>query len=53
MRPSGIRRDWLSDELNTHGMCAAGYFVETRQLAEPPDAPASNAHDVVYSGRCL
>lgn len=48
-----IRRDWLADELNARGMCAAGYFIETRQLAEPPDAPSSNAHDVVYTGRCL
>ena len=48
-----IRRDWLADELNSRGMCAAGYFVEIRRLVEPPDAPATNAHDVVYSGRCL
>ncbi len=48
-----IRRDWLADELNSHGMCAAGYFVEIRRLVEPPDAPSSNARDVVYSGRCL
>lgn len=48
-----LRRDWLADELNARGMCAAGYFVETRQLVEPPDAPSSNAHDVVYTGRCL
>src|SRR6266853_7060293 len=46
-----IRRDWLADELNARGMCAAGYFVEIRRLVEPPDAPSSNAHDVVYSGR--
>ena len=48
-----IRRDWLDDELNARGMCAAGYVVEIRRLVEPPDAPSSNAHDVVYSGRCL
>ena len=48
-----IRRDWLADELNARGMCAAGYFVEIRRLVEPPDAPSGNAHDVVYSGRCL
>ena len=48
-----IRRDWLADELKDRGMCAAGYFVETRRLVEPPDAPSSNAHDVVYTGRCL
>ena len=48
-----IRRGWLADELTDRGMCAAGYVVETRQLVEPPGAPLSNAHDVVYSGRCL
>src|SRR5256885_16359514 len=48
-----IRRDWLADELNSHGMCAAGYFVEIRRLVEPPDAPATNAHDVVHNGRWL
>ena len=48
-----IRRDWLADELNARGMCSAGYFVEIRRLVEPPDAPSGNAHDVVYSGRCL
>ena len=48
-----IRRDWLADELNARGMCAAGYFVEIRRLVDPPDAPFSNAHDVVYTGRCL
>ena len=48
-----IRRDWLADELNARGMCAAGYFIEIRRLVEPLDAPSSNAHDVVYTGRCL
>jgi hypothetical protein len=48
-----IRRDWLADELNARGMCVGGYFVEIRRLVEPPDAPSSNAHDVVYAGRCL
>jgi hypothetical protein len=48
-----IRRDWLADELNAHGMCAAGYFIEIRRLVEPPAAPSSNARDVVYTGRCL
>ena len=48
-----IRRDWLADELDARGMCGAGYFIETRRLVEPPDAPSSNAHDIVYSGRCL
>ena len=48
-----LRRDWLAQALGEHDMCPAGYVVEIRQLAVPPDAPSSNAHDVVYSGRCL
>jgi hypothetical protein len=48
-----IRRGWLAEELTAHGMCNAGYVIETRQLVEPPGASSSNAHDIVYSGRCL
>jgi len=45
-----IRRNWLAEELGAHGMCGAGYVVETRRLLE---GPAGNAHEVVYTGRCL
>jgi hypothetical protein len=48
-----IRRDWLAEALTAHGMCGAGYVVETRRLVEPPAPADTNAHDVVYSGRCL
>ena len=48
-----IRRDWLAEELSAHAMCGRGYVVETRRLAEPPAPPETNAHDVVYTGRCL
>ena len=48
-----IRRDWLAEDLAAHGMCDAGYVVETRRLVEPPAPPGTNAHDIVYSGRCL
>lgn len=48
-----IRRDWLAEELTARGMCGAGYVVETRRLTEPPEPPATNAQDIVYSGRCL
>ena len=47
-----IRRDWLAEELAAHTMCDAGYVVETRQLSEPPAPPNSNAHDIIYTGRC-
>ncbi len=48
-----IRRDWLAQELTAYGMCPAGYVVETRRLVQPPAPPDTNAHDIVYSGRCL
>src|SRR5690348_8475720 len=48
-----IRRDWLAQELSAHAMCGGGYVVETRRLAEPPAPPDTNAHDIVYTGRCL
>ena len=48
-----LRRGWLAEGLGARGMCNAGYVVETRLLVEPPDGSARNAHDVVYSGRCL
>jgi hypothetical protein len=47
-----IRRDWLAEVLGAHDMCAAGYVVETRRLLEP-EQPVGNAHDVVYTGRCI
>ncbi len=47
-----IRRDWLAEELGARGMCSAGYVIETR-LLEPTNEPLSNAHEVVYTGRCL
>ena len=48
-----IRLGWLAEALTARGMCNAGYVIETRQLLEPPEPPSSNAHDVVYTGRCL
>jgi hypothetical protein len=48
-----IRRDWLAEELREHDLCAPGYVIETRRLAPAPEQPDSNAHDIVYTGRCL
>ena len=48
-----IRRDWLAEALTAHGMCAAGYVVETRRFEQPWDGPFGNGGDVVYTGRCL
>ena len=48
-----IRRDWLAEALTAHGMCAAGYVVETRRLVQPWQGPFGNGGDIVYTGRCL
>ena len=48
-----IRRDWLAEALTAHGMCDAGYVVETRRFVQPPDGPFGNGGDIVYTGRCL
>lgn len=48
-----IRRGWLAEELTEHDICGAGYVIETRRLTPLPEEPVSNAHNVVYTGRCL
>ena len=48
-----IRRDWLAEALTAHGMCQAGYVVETRRFLQPWDGPFGNGGDIVYTGRCL
>jgi hypothetical protein len=48
-----IRRGWLAEALADHGMCAAGYVVETRRFEQPWEGPFGNGGDIVYSGRCL
>ena len=48
-----IRRDWLAEAVTAHGMCAAGYVVETRQFVQPWQGPFGNGGDIVYTGRCL
>ena len=48
-----IRRDWLAQELTAHGMCGAAMLSKPAGLSEPPAPPATNAHDIIYTGRCL
>jgi len=48
-----IRRDWLAEALTAHGMCTAGYVVETRRFVQPWEGPFGNGGDIVYTGRCL
>jgi hypothetical protein len=48
-----IRRDWLAETLLAHGMCGAGYVIETRRFVQPWEGPFGNGGDIVYTGRCL
>jgi hypothetical protein len=48
-----IRRDWLAEQLSERDMCPSGYVVEIRRLVPAPEPPPNNAHDVIYTGRCL
>jgi hypothetical protein len=48
-----IRRGWLAEEVTENRMCPTGYVVEIRRLLPAPEPPPSNAHDVLYTGRCL
>ena len=58
-----IRRDWLAQALEAHGMCRGGYVVYQRDLVIPPQRAAfsgpppgpnfGNGGAVVYSGSCL
>ena len=45
-----LRRSWIADAVQAHGLCLRGYVVETRRLV--PD-PSSNDGAILYEGRCL
>ena len=48
-----IRREWLAEALAAHGMCQAGYVVETRRFVQPWEGPFGNGGDIVYTGGCF
>jgi hypothetical protein len=48
-----LRRDWIADAVQAHGMCLAGYVVETRRFVPDADGPFGNGGDILYAGRCL
>jgi hypothetical protein len=48
-----IRRQWLAQALEAHGMCAGGYVIDSRHLAPLEQGRFANDSDVVYAGRCL
>jgi hypothetical protein len=48
-----IRRDWIADALATHGMCPAGYVIDTRHYVPDAVGAFANGGDILYAGRCL
>lgn len=49
-----LRRDWIADAVQAHGMCPDGYVIDTRRYV--PDAGGgafANGGDILYAGRCL
>ena len=48
-----LRRDWIADAVQVHGMCPVGYVVDTRRLVPDADGPFGNGGDILYAGRCL
>ena len=48
-----LRRDWIADAVQAHGMCAAGYVIDTRRFVPDAWGPFANGGDILYAGRCL
>ncbi|MGE5272025.1 MAG: hypothetical protein ACM3JG_20400 [Thiohalocapsa sp.] len=48
-----LRREWIADAVQSHGMCAFGYVVQTRQFVPDADGPFGNGGNILYGGRCL
>lgn len=48
-----IRREWLADAVQAHGMCADGYVVDSRRLVPEVNGRFGNGGDILYAGRCL
>jgi len=47
-----LRRRWIADALQAHGMCAEGYVVDTRSFVSNVDGPFGNGGTILYKGRC-
>lgn len=48
-----LRRRWLADALQAHGMCDDGYVVDTRSFVSNVSGPFGNGGSILYKGRCL
>ena len=48
-----LRRDWIADAVQAHGMCGDGYVIENRHFAPAAVGPFANGGNILYVGRCL
>ncbi|HEX3535579.1 MAG TPA: hypothetical protein VHU15_02320 [Stellaceae bacterium] len=48
-----LRRRWLTDALQVHGMCGDGYVVDVRSFVPNVAGPFGNGGEIVYKGRCM
>jgi len=48
-----LRREWLADALQAHGMCGGGYVVDIRRNVVAAYGPFGNEGDILYRGHCL
>lgn len=48
-----LRRDWIADAVQAHGMCALGYVIDTRHFVPDAEGPFGNGGNILYAGRCL
>lgn len=48
-----LRRRWIADAVQAHGMCRSGYVVDTRSFLPNADGPYGNGGEILYKGRCL
>lgn len=48
-----LRRDWIADAVQAHGMCPDGYVIDTRRFVPAAVGAFANGGDILYAGRCL
>lgn len=48
-----LRRDWIAEAVQAHGMCLSGYVIDTRRFVPDAEGPFANGGNILYAGRCL
>jgi hypothetical protein len=48
-----LRRRWIADAVQAHGMCGDGYVVDSRSFVPNAVGRFGNGGEILYKGRCL